>query len=345
MHWRSKFKIFVTGLAAVLLVSCAGTATTAARFPTRTRVWPNEPEGTDEPRIAFVQDLRGPRDVGRNPSAFRAFANWITGDTGENLNLRKPFAVALDEAGNLCLTDTDDKLVCYADFTHKQWRRYAKVGKVRFASPVAVARRNGIFYVADSELGKIFAFGDDGKPLFEIAAPLQRPVGLAIDGGSLYVVDSQAHGVFVFGLDGKFQFQFGRRGDGPGEFNFPTCIAVNGRGQLIVTDTMNSRVQVFDLRGNFVSQFGSNGDTSGHFARPKGVAADSAGRIYVVDAIFDNFQIFNPEGQLLLNVGQSGAGPGGFALPNGIAISADNRIFVADAFNHRVQIFKYIGQP
>ena len=342
MNFRLAINIFAAGLAAALLASCASSPPSPAPAPAAARVWPSAP---DEPRIAFAQFLQGPRDIGQKSSVFRTVANWITGDTGESLNLHKPFAVALDENGNLCVTDTDSRLVCFADFARKQWRRYDGVGKTKFASPVAVARRNGIFYVADSELGKVFAFRDDGKIVFEIAAPLTRPVGLAIAGNSLFVVDSQAHAVFVFGLDGKFQFQFGQRGEGAGEFNFPTCVAADGQGRLLVSDTMNCRVQVFDLRGKYLAQFGSNGDTSGHFARPKGIAADRAGRIYVVDALFDNFQIFSPAGKLLLNVGQNGGGPGGFGLPSGIAIGADGRIYVADAFNRRVQVFKYIGQP
>jgi len=335
-------QLLLAALLAGALGSCATTPLVVSEPPAAATIWPPAP---NEPRIAFVQNLRGPHDVGQKPSVLRSFANWISGDTGENLNLHKPFAVALDEHGNLCLTDMDDHLVCYADLARKQWRRYEGIGKTKFASPVAVARHNGIFYVADSELAKVFAFRDDGQAVFEISAQLKRPVGLALAGGLLYVVDAQTHSIFAFTLDGKFQFQFGKRGTGPGEFNFPTCAAADGQGHLIVTDTMNCRVQIFDLRGNFQSQFGSNGNTSGHFARPKGVAVDAAGHIYVVDAIFDNFQIFDAAGRLLLNVGEGGDGPGGFGLPNGIAIGADNRIYVADSFNHRVQVFKYIGQP
>jgi sugar lactone lactonase YvrE len=342
MNRRTTMPLMLALLATGLLESCSSAPrarlTPAANAP----VWPPPPS---EPRIGFVQYLRGPHDIGQTTSAFRSFANWITGDTGESLNLRKPFAVALDEKENLCVTDTDANLVCFADFEQKRWRSYDGAGKTKFASPVAVARRNGIFYVADSELAKVIAFREDGKLLFEISAPLQRPVGLAIAGDVLCVVDSQLHAVFCFGLDGKFQSRFGQRGTGPGEFNFPTGIAADGRGHLLVADTMNCRVQVFDLAGKFILEFGSNGDTSGHFARPKGVAADAAGRIYVVDALFDNFQIFDSDGELLLNVGETGSEPGNFGLPNGIAIGADNRIFVADAYNHRVQVFKYLGQP
>jgi DNA-binding beta-propeller fold protein YncE len=340
MTARLASKFFVLGLGAGLLASCVTHAPQPVAPPAAATVWPPPPA---QPRIAFVQYLQGPRDIGQKPSAWRAVANWITGDTGASRNLRKPFTVAVDENGNLCLTDTETRRVSYANFTSKKWRNYDGVGKIKFASPVAVARHDGIFYVADSELAKVFAFRDDGNLVFAIGAPLKRPVGLAIAGDSLVVVDSSAHAVFVFGLDGKFQFSFGKRGIGPGEFNYPTCVAAGAGGHLIVADTLNSRVQIFDRQGKFLSQFGSNGDTSGHFARPKGVAVDAAGNIYVVDALFDNFQIFNPDGQLLLNVGEAGVGPGGFGLPNGIAISADNRIYVADAYNHRVQIFKYLG--
>ena len=342
MRTSRAFQPLIIAVAAVLAASCASPSEQAVRAPSQPLVWPPSP---NDPRIAFVGFLRGPKDIGARPSTLRSMANWITGDTGEDLNLRKPFAVALDETNGLCIADTEANLVCYADLSHKTWRRYDGVGKVKFASPVAVARRNGIFYVADSSLGRVFAFDENGRGVFEIGTPLQRPVGLVIAGDALYVVDAQAHAVFAFGLEGKLRFQFGGRGTGPGQFNFPTCAAADAGGHLLVTDTMNCRVQVFDLRGNFISQFGSNGDTSGHFARPKGVAVDGAGDVYVVDAVFDNFQIFSLSGQLLLNVGESGDGAGEFGLPSGIAIGTDGRIYVADAFNHRVQIFRYLGAP
>ena len=305
-------------------------------------VWPPPPAAA---RIAFLQNIAGPHDIGWRPPVWRKLANWVTGDQGESLKLSKPFAVALDERGNLCLTDTDARWLCYCDFAKKSWLRFEGAGKTKFVTPVAAARRQGIFYVADSTLGRVFAFKADGKVLFELGAPLQRPVGLAVTDEAILVVDALAQAVRVYDLQGKLKFTFGKRGAGPGEFNYPTSVAVDGRGHWVVSDTLNCRVQVFDERGQYLSEFGGNGDTSGHFSRPKGVAVDAGGNIYVVDALFDNFQIFNLAGQLLLNVGETGTGPGGFGLPNGIAIGANNRIYVADSFNHRVQVFQYLGQP
>jgi DNA-binding beta-propeller fold protein YncE len=338
-----KLHVMLTMLAlAGMAVSCVSTqhATPVAAVPNP--VWPPLP---DDPRVAFVKTISGPADVGQSLSVWHRLSNWVTGETGESQRLQKPFGIALDESGNLCLTDTGNNTVCYCDFVHHQWRRWNAAGKIHFQSPVAIARRNGIFYVADSELGEVLAFRNDGKLAFQISKPLQRPVGLAIDGDALVVADSQLHSIFVFDLQGKFQFQFGERGVEPGEFNYPTHVCADSQGHLLVTDSLNSRVQVFTADGKFISQIGSGGDTSGHFGRPKGVAVDTFGHVYVADALFDNIQIFDLSGQLLLSLGGSGTGPGQFGLPNGIAIGSDNQIYVTDGYNHRVQVLKYIGQP
>lgn len=337
---RTKFQLLMLAMLAVaaLAISCASTK--QETVPAYRPIWPPPP---DEPRVVFVKSISGPADIGQTPSFFRKLGNWITGDTGESQKLQKPFGIALDENGNLCLTDTGNNSVCYLDFAHQQWKRWSAVSKIQFKSPVAVAHRNGIFYVADSELGKVIAFGDNGKLLFQIGESLKRPVGLAIAGDLLVVVDSQLHSAFVFDLQGKFKFQFGKRGVGPGEFNFPTHVSADNFGHLLITDSMNSRVQVFTLDGKYISEIGSAGDTSGHFGRPKGAAADSFDHIYVADAVFSNIQIFDLQGQLLLNLGEAGTRAGEFGLPNGIAIGADNQIYIADCYNHRVQVLKYIG--
>ncbi|HUB86865.1 MAG TPA: 6-bladed beta-propeller [Verrucomicrobiae bacterium] len=328
-------------LAAALLASCAtppsGTAEKSVSL-----VWPSPP---DQPRIAYVRSLRMPRDIGQSASVFTRIGHWLTGENGESFALQKPFGLALDENGNLCVTDTGANRICYLDFAHNKWQTYSAAGKTAFLSPVAVAKRNGIFYVADSELGKVLAFRAGGKSAFEITNSLVRPVGLAIAGNALAVVDSQAHDVCVFDLAGNFLFKFGKRGTGPGEFNYPTHIAADGQGHWLVTDSLNCRIQIFSSDGKYISQFGSNGDAPGDFARPKGVAADSFGHIYVADAIFDNVQIFDEAGQLLLSFGQGGDAPGEFGLPAGVAIAPDNTIYIADSYNHRVQIFKYLGGP
>ncbi|PWU14684.1 MAG: 6-bladed beta-propeller [Verrucomicrobia bacterium] len=324
-----------------LCSSCSGLHRVPSAAAAAAPVWPLAP---DQPRIRYVRSIATPADIGSGPGRWKRVVNFFTGETTEEERFAKPFAVALDEAGNLCLADTGKNAVYYFDLAHKKWHRWTAAGKQAFAFPVAVACRKGVFYVADSELGKILAFGEDGREVLTIAAPLQRPAGLAFLGDSLIVADSQAQMVRIFDLAGHQKLQFGKRGLGPGEFNYPTHVGTDSQGHVLVTDSLNSRVQVFDSSGNFVAQIGGPGDAPGSFGRPKGVAADSFGHIYVVDALFDTVQVFDLSGRFLLPWGEGGTRPGQFGVPAGIAISQNNLIYVADSYNRRVQVFEYLGE-
>jgi DNA-binding beta-propeller fold protein YncE len=337
---RLHFKILLL-LSALLLCGCSKIKPAAPETLATTQiVWPPAPETG---RIAYVQSALRPGDMGLRQSAFTRFGHWLTGSEKGNEPFVKPFGIAVDENDNLCLTDTGANAVLFYDRSHKKWSRWQAVGPVRFGSPVAVIRRSGIFYVADSILGSIISFDENGKLLHQFKAHLGRPSGLALYQDQLFVADAQRHCVVVFDLQGNFKFEFGKRGTGPGQFNFPTHIAINSQGDLFVTDSMNSRVQTLDATGAFKNQVGQVGDSPGQFSRPKGVAVDSFGHVYIMDALADNLQIFDTSGRLLLNLGGSGAEPGQFWLPNGIAISRANEIFVADSYNHRIQVLKYIG--
>ena len=324
----------------LLLLTACKTAEKPS-IPATPIVWPPAPA---EPRIAFVQSVTKPGDLGFKVSGFSRFTQWLTGVGKGAASFSKPFGIAMDEAGNLCITDTGEGVVWYFDRNRKKFERWERIAKKPLITPVAVAKTNNLIFIADSGTAKVLAIAPNGKLMFEIKEPLVRPSGLAIAGGKLFVADAQLHSVVVFDLAGRFLSRFGKRGTEPGELNFPTHIAVSATGELLVTDSMNARIQVFDTNGKLQRSIGSAGDTSGHFSRPKGVATDTANRLYVIDAAFDNVQIFDPEGHFLLHLGQAGTGTGEFWLPNGIAISRDNQIYVTDSYNRRVQVFKYIGQ-
>jgi len=342
---RSALSPSRAGLAAgcLALWFALGCAQVPVASPRPAPVWPPAPA---DPAVIYERDLSAPVDIGVAPSLFSRMADWITGVSKDQGKLVNPFGLALDDAGDLLVADTGANAVCFLDFSRKQWRRWEAAGKIRFQSPVAVARRGSTFFVADSALGEVLAFDERGRLQFEITNGLERPSGLALQGDRLYVTDAKQHQVCLYDVvTGKFISRFGRRGGGPGEFNFPTHISSDAAGLIYVTDSLNYRIQVFDARGRFQRSFGSAGDGPGHFSRPKGVATDSAGHVYVVDAIFDNVQVFDDQGRLLLDWGQAGHAPGEFWLPNAIVIGRDNQIYVADSFNHRVQVFRYVKKP
>lgn len=262
--------------------------------------------------------------------------------------LQRPQAVVGDEAGRIYVTDVSRAAVFVFDEVAgelKVWE-YA-VGLRRFVAPVGVAlATDGGVWVADAELGLVAHLDRDGNPLAPIGADvLKRPTGLARDAtrGELYVADTYAHDIKVFAEDGRLLRSLGKRGEGPGEFNFPTHVAVAG-GKLYVTDTMNSRVQVLSLDDGTSPQIiGQRGLYYGNLVRPKGVAVDSDANVYIVESYYDNLLIFNEAGEFLMPIGGVGHGTGKFYLPSGVWVDSFNRVFVADTFNGRVTLFQYLG--
>ena len=325
-------------MAVMAVAEAAGAASDRGANP----VWPPPPA---KARIAYVRSLYGPADLGVKPSGLSRLGHILAGADAKTRRFGRPFGIALDEAGNLCLTDMERQSVLVFDQARKKVGIWDRVGALSFRAPVAVARRAGIAYVADSELGAVVAFDDEGRVRFELREGMRRPCGLAVAGDRLFVADAAAESVAVFSLAGKPLARFGQRGAGPDEFNHPTHLAAGPGPVLLVTDSLNCRVGVYDLDGHARRTVGRAGDATGTFTRPKGVAMDRAGRIYVVDAAFDNLQVFDAEGRLLLHLGGTGSDPGRFWLPNGIAAGEDGRLFVTDSYNRRVQEFRYVGPP
>lgn len=75
---------------------------------------------------------------------------------------------------------------------------------------------------------------------------------LAVDeDGNLYVFDSRQAKIKVFDQDGIFVREFGKMGQGPGEFLFPWGIAISPEQKLIVCDFMARRLKYFSLDGKY----------------------------------------------------------------------------------------------
>lgn len=188
------------------------------------------------------------------------------------------------------------------------------------------------------------------------------PSGIAVlpfpdGGGEIVVADTRNSRIQMFTPDGKFLRQWGQKGSGEGEFDFPDGIAVlplpDGRTEIIVVDTHNHRIQVFTSRGKFLRQWGLRGSEEGEFNTPGGVAVLSLsnGRreIVVADMGIHRIQVFTPEGKFLRQWGQRGSGEGELDYPGGVAVlsSLDGRekkIIIADSYDHRIQVFSSDGK-
>lgn len=332
--------IFVLALPALaLLATCAPTGNELEKQAAlyESVVWPEQPE---QARIRLLAVFGGPEEVGIRQSFLGRLWGWVAG--AQPRNMVRPYAIAV-HGERLAVADPGAGAIHIFDMAEGNYERIEWAGKRRLRSPVGVAFVGDELYVADSALSDIFVFYSDGKLARTIEEGLERPTGLVWDkdSGRLYVTDTLSHSVIVLDAEGKRLFEFGDRGTGEGDFNYPSHLTLAG-GRIYVNDTMNFRIQTFDLDGNFLSSFGRHGDGSGDFSQPKGIAVDSEGHVYVADAMFNRVQIFGKQGQLMLVFGGDGAAPGHFWLPAGVHIAKD-RIYVADSYNQRVQIFQFLG--
>jgi len=64
--------------------------------------------------------------------------------------------------------------------------------------------------------------------------------------------------------------QFGSEGSDDGQFDDPSSVACNSRGEIVIVDSENHRIQVFDGNGKFMFKFGSQGNGNGEFDQPQG---------------------------------------------------------------------------
>ena len=233
------------------------------------------------------------------------------GDNGPAIaaQLRSPWKVAVDKAGNVFIADNLDN----------------RIRKVTPAGIITTVAGNG---------GAGFS-GDGGQAIY---ARMQGPADLAIDGsGNLFVADYVNRRVRKIAPNGIISTVAGsgvsgRGGDGGSaklaQLGFVTGISVNSRGELFIADNTNSTVRKMDVNGIISTVAGSGvkgfsgdgGDANlAAFNAINGVAADKLGNIYIADAYNNRVRKINASGVVTT---VAGTGGGSFSGDNGAATAA-----------------------
>jgi len=184
------------------------------------------------------------------------------------------------------------------------------------------------------------------------------PRGIAIDKHHhrIIVVDTDNNRlVFLSSIDLSFSFLFeiGKEGSRPGEFQYPSGIAVDDdRRRIIVTDTENHRVQVLSsIDGSFLFEFGSQGNQPCQFKLPEGLCIANQGRIIVADTNNQRLQAFTHEGHHISSFYCGSEQPYGVAFDEHrglIAFATERQVHViganqwlSDTFTWRPDLHRY----
>ncbi|HEU0054382.1 MAG TPA: 6-bladed beta-propeller, partial [Longimicrobium sp.] len=99
----------------------------------------------------------------------------------------------------------------------------------------------------------VFAIGAAEGQSWELLSNVSQVAFDARD--NLYVADRGNARVLVFDRTGRFVRQLGKKGDGPGEFQFPIGLAVVQDGSLLVSDVGHRNISHFRQDGTFLRTY------------------------------------------------------------------------------------------
>ena len=172
-------------------------------------------------------------------------------------------------------------------------------------------------------LGRMRIPGDD-------VLHFNQPTDVAWDrDGNIYVTDGYGTSrVLKFDKYGRPLLGWGMKGTGPGQFDTPHTIVIDG-DLVYVGDRENARIQIFDRNGQFLRQW-SLGYPFGLVIAPDHV-------LYMGDAIAGRILKIDPQGRVLGSFTGPQPGQGPHFDPHQIALAPDGSIFTAEVLGWRAE--------
>jgi tripartite motif-containing protein 71 len=201
----------------------------------------------------------------------------------------------------------------------------------------------------DSEGNFILKFGsEDGVPSAE-EGKLDNPrhVVVSKDLKYVYVADSKNDRISQFDIHGNYIKSIGKLGNKSGEFNLPTTIEIDSKGNFFVNERGNERIQKFDSNWNPILMWGTKGSGDYQFCHIEHIALDKYNNVYVTDPQSDpgcsqqpRVLKFDSEGKFITKFGGSyGKGNGQFQDPEHLAVDSEGNVYVSDRKRDDIQKF------
>ncbi len=131
--------------------------------------------------------------------------------------------------------------------------------------------------------------------------------------GNIYVLDQKMSRVTKFDEKRKFIHKFGKKGQGPGEFEFPEAMVLDSERMIYVLSS--ERILEFDENGRFIHQFPIN-------FYGIDIAIDAEGNLILLGPSENKiFHVYDKKGNHLYSFGE------GFEIPDEFSKFKGSRLF------------------
>jgi peptidylamidoglycolate lyase len=208
-------------------------------------------------------------------------------------------------------------------------------------------------WLTDCGLHQVFCFTSNGDLLLQLgearvpgndSAHFNMPTDVAVAAdGSFYVSDGYGNSRIVkFDSTGHYLFDWGTKGNRPGQFDIPHAIDLDSAGNAYVADRGNRRVQQFDATGHFQQLWTDSSmadlysvtiDKSSNSA----IAVDWLKRDTVI--LGSDVWLLDANGHLGDHFGRSGGYDGTVCRYHDVCVDEDGSIYVGDILGDRLQKF------
>jgi hypothetical protein len=140
-------------------------------------------------------------------------------------------------------------------------------GKVEIKDGITVIRnpQDPLYGEITFELEEDLSIGKDSDDNYLF----QGDLSLAVDAwGKVYALDGRARRIQKYDETGRFIQTIGRKGQGPGEFEFPLDFFIDARGNIYVND--RREIKKFDNKGVFSNSYPVAGFINDFYVNPEG---------------------------------------------------------------------------
>ncbi len=298
----------------------------------------NDPDGVafDAQGNMYIADVLNSviRKVDTSGNISTVAGNGTAGFSGDGgpataAELKGPFGVTPDSAGNLYIQDTLN----------------ARIRKVDPTGTITTIAGNGTP-----------GYSGDGGPA--TAAELSLNQGARFDAsGNLFVADCGNGAVRKIDTAGIITTVAGNGTDGfsgdggpatAAQLSCPSGVAIDTAGDLFIADYLNNRIRKVDAATGIITTIAGNGTPgftgdggpalSAEINLPNDVELDAAGDIYIADSGNNRLREINTAGVISTVVGGlNNAGSAGINAPSALAMDKAGNLYFSDAGNNAVR--------